>query len=91
MTTQDGFISGAVAEIKGRYPAHGFVINKKIKELVYVLSGKGQIILSQGETEISVGDVIFVDHMEKFAWNGDMVLFMATAPSFDPKQHIEVE
>jgi mannose-6-phosphate isomerase-like protein (cupin superfamily) len=89
--TQDGFVSGAVAEIKGRYPAQGFVVNKKIKELVYVLSGKGQIILSQEEIEISAGDVVFVDHMEKFAWNGNMILFMATTPSFDPQQHIEVE
>ncbi|MCB1559278.1 MAG: hypothetical protein KDJ50_10185 [Alphaproteobacteria bacterium] len=89
--TKDTEISGGVAEINGRYPLNGYVINKTVKELVYVLSGDGVIITPEKSQAISVGDVIFVDFEEKFAWEGQMTLFMATAPSFDPQQHIEVE
>lgn len=88
--TQDGFISGAAAEIRGRYPEHGFVVNKKIKELAYVLSGHGHLITAEGKKEISSGDVIFIDHGEKFAWDGDITLFITTTPPFDPGQYVKV-
>ena len=80
-------ISGAVAKINGRYPEKGFALNKRSKELVYVISGSGEIITKDGEKSISEGDVIFLDSNEKFAWSGNLVLFMATAPKFDPDQH----
>lgn len=89
--THDGFISGATAVIKGRYPARGYVMNKKLKELVYVLEGNGKLVFPDREVSFAKGDVIFLDHMEKYAWDGDMVLFMATSPSFDPAQHVEVD
>jgi len=89
--THDGFVSGAVAEIRGRYPAKGFVINTKIKELVYVLSGEGTVITVGGDDHVKAGDVVFVDHGEKFAWDGAMDLFIATTPSFDLNQYIEIE
>jgi mannose-6-phosphate isomerase-like protein (cupin superfamily) len=83
----DTAISGAVATINGRYPEYGFAVNKISKELVYVVSGSGKIITSSQEKDITEGDVIFLDAQEKFAWSGNMVLFMATAPKFDPNQH----
>lgn len=89
--THDGEISGATAEIKGRYPEHGYVMNLKCKELVYILSGRGKLIMPTGETTFAKGDVLFLDINEKFAWEGDMVLFMATTPLFDPAQHVDVE
>jgi len=89
--TPDREISGGVAEIKGRYPVHGYVLNQKCKELVYILAGGGRLITPSGTTEFAQGDVLFLDHKEKFAWEGDMVLFMATTPTFDPAQHQEVD
>ena len=89
--THDGFISGAAIEIRGRYPERGFCVNQKIKELVYVISGHGRIITAVGETELAAGDTIFIDHKEKYAWDGDMVFYAVTAPSFDPSQHVEVD
>lgn len=86
--TMDKDISGAVAEIHGRYPEKGFAINERSKELVFVLSGNGKILTPSSQQEIDLGDVIFVDKGEKFAWSGGMTIFMATAPKFDPKQHI---
>ena len=88
--THDGFVSGGVAEIKGRYPLAGYCVNRKIKELVYVVAGSGLLIQPSGTTEFATGDVLFIDHGELFAWEGDMELFMATTPTFDPAQHEEV-
>lgn len=89
--THDREISGATAEIKGRYPERGYVMNLKCKELVYILEGSGTLMTPFGETAFAKGDVLFLDSNEKYAWDGDMVLFMATTPLFDPAQHIEAE
>jgi len=83
----DKKISGAVAEIHGRYPQAGFAQNG-FKELVFVLSGNGFIISPTERKEIDVGDEIFIDNNEQYAWEAkSMTLFMATTPKFDPKKH----
>lgn len=83
-------ISGAIAEIKDRYPEKGFAVNKVSKELAFVLSGEGNVVTPTLNRAIKVGDLIFLDKEESFAWEakGALTLFMATTPKFDPKQHI---
>lgn len=88
--TQDGFVSGGTAVIKGRYPEQGYVMNEVLKELVYVIDGAGKLIMPDETIEFAAGDVLFLDHKEVYAWEGDMVLFMTTTPKFDPAQHKEV-
>lgn len=83
-------ISGAIAQINGRYPEKGLAVNKKSKELAFVLSGSGHVIMSKIRQPIGVGDLIFLDKGESFAWEGVLTLFIATTPKFDPKQHIVV-
>ena len=85
--TKDAKISGAVAQINGRYPEKGFAVNEKSKELVFVLSGNGKVITPKGGNDIDLGDEILLDTNEKYAWEGNMTIFMATTPAFDPKQH----
>jgi len=80
-------ISGAVADIHGRYPEKGFAKNEISKELVYVLDGKGNVITPDGKQRIKRGDVVLLLNNELFAWEGNLRLFMATAPKFDPRQH----
>ena len=87
----DPDLCGATARITGRYPARGYVVNRKCKELVYVLEGRGRLIRPDGETAFAKGDAILVDIDEKYALDGEMTLFMATSPTFDPAQHEEVE
>ena len=87
--TADPSLGGATASIEGRYPAHGYVVNLEVKQLVYVLSGSGDILTEGRKHEITAGDVIFIDRGEKFAWNGGMSLFLANAPRFDPAQYRE--
>ena len=86
--TKDKELSGSVAEIHGRYPEKGFAVNEKSKELAFVLSGNGKIITPTGEQDVDLGDEIFIDKDEQFAWSGGMTLFIATTPKFIDKQHI---
>ncbi|MEK9143887.1 MAG: hypothetical protein AAB481_04670 [Patescibacteria group bacterium] len=85
-------ISGAIAQINGRYPEKGFVVNKVSKELVFVISGNGYIITPNQKRPIRVGGLVFLDKGETYAWEakGALTLFMATTPKFDPKQHIVI-
>lgn len=82
-------ISGAIAEINGRYPEKGFAVNENSKELSFVISGNGHIVTPTQKRPIRVGDQVFLDKGESFAWeaNGALTLFMANTPKFDPKQH----
>ena len=84
--TKDKTISGAVAQIDGRYPEKGFAVNG-FKELVFVISGNGIIVTPTGKKDIDLGDQIFLDKNEKYAWEGKLTLFIATTPKFDPKKH----
>lgn len=85
-------MNGATATIKGRYPERGYVMNVKVDEMVYVTEGSGTLSFSTGQSlSFSKGDVIFVEKGEKYAWDGDMRLFMVCTPPFDPAQHVEVE
>jgi hypothetical protein len=84
--SKDQDISGAVAQINGRYPESGFATNG-FKELVFVISGNGIIVTPSGRKDIDLGDEILLDKNEQYAWEGNMTLFMATTPAFDPKKH----
>lgn len=80
-------ISGAVAEINGRYPESGFALNEVCKELVYVISGSGKLVSEKEELPFETGDVLYIDTNERFYWEGNFKIFMATSPKFDPNQH----
>lgn len=80
-------LSGAVAEINGRYPEKGFAANKISKELAFVISGRGTIITPKIKHTLEVGDVIFLDKGEQFAWEGTFSIFMVTSPKFNSHQH----
>lgn len=86
--TDDRDISGAVADIKGRYPENGFALNQKSKEIAFVIAGTGHVLTPKQRRLLKVGDLIFLDAGESFAWEGTLTIFIATSPAFDPKQHI---
>ncbi|KKU83402.1 hypothetical protein A2973_04545 [Candidatus Gottesmanbacteria bacterium RIFCSPLOWO2_01_FULL_49_10] len=86
-TMEEKSISGAIAAIKDRYPEKGFAVNRVSKELVFVISGNGHIITPNQKKPIQVGDLVFLDKRETYAWEGNLTLFMANTPKFDPKQH----
>ncbi len=84
-------LSGAIAEINGRYPSAGFVINNKSKEMAYVLSGQGKLVGEKQTIEFVEGDVIFIQAKEKYYWQGKFKLFMVNSPAFEDKQHQSVK
>ena len=83
-------IDGAVIRVKARYPETGFLMNEASKELVYIISGSGQLIGRDSSTDFVAGDVIFINNREEFAWDGTFEGFFATTPKFDPAQHKEI-
>ncbi len=85
--TEDKKLGGGVAVIKGRYPDEGYVVNLKVKQIAYVMSGKGFIVMPGKKRALAAGDMIFIDAKEKFAWLGNMKLFLSNAPRFDSKQY----
>jgi mannose-6-phosphate isomerase-like protein (cupin superfamily) len=85
---KENLLSGAVAHINGKYPEKGFALNIKSNELVYVLSGSGKIVNQKKSVDFNKGDLILINHGEKYYWSGNFSIFMANSPKFNPKQHI---
>lgn len=83
----DDDINGAIAEINGRYPDKDRVVNETSKELVYILSGKGNLVVEDKETKFSSGDMLIINQGEKYYWQGSFTIFMANTPKWTPQQH----
>ena len=86
----DKDINGALAKLYGRHPVKGYVVNKKCKELVYVIKGKGKIVFEDKEVKLAEGDVALIGAGEKYYWNGNMLIFIPCTPAWYPKQHVMV-
>jgi len=84
---EDKDINGAVAHINGRYPEYGYAVNMISKELAYVVSGSGKIVVGDNEKLINQGDMILISPGEKYYWDGVMTLFLACTPAWYPEQH----
>jgi len=80
-------INGAIVKLNGKYPKIGKVTNLKCKELIYILSGSGKIIINNKENEIKNGDIILINKKEKYILNGKLSMFVACTPSWNKKQH----
>lgn len=87
----DKDINGAVIELGGRYPDKGRVTNLKCKELVYVISGAGKVVIEGNEVLLNKGDLVLIEPEEKYFFDGKMTFFAPCTPSWYPEQHIEVE
>lgn len=83
-------INGAVVELFGRYPAQGRVTNTICKELVYIISGSGKIVVEGKEIKLQQGDQILILPKEKYYWEGTMMLFIACTPSWHSEHHKKV-
>jgi len=88
---EDKDINGAVIVLNGRYPDKGRAVNKKCKEVAYVVKGSGRVVIESMATEISEGDVILIEPGERFYWEGKLTMFMSCSPAWYPGQHKEVK
>lgn len=80
-------INIARIEITGRYPKRGSAVNKKVKELVYVESGKGLVSVNGVATPLNKGDVVFIEENELVWWEGKMTLIISCAPAWTKDQY----
>lgn len=87
----DTDINGAVIELKGRYPEKGRVVNLKCKEMAYIISGFGKLMVEGKEVKLSEGDLAFIAPGEKYFWEGKMTMFVPCVPAWYPKQHKETD
>lgn len=84
---KDDQLSGAVAQINGRYPKKGRVVNKESKELVFILEGKGRLVVEGKEIWFEKGDLLLILPGERYFWEGKMRIFMANTPKWRVEQH----
>jgi len=84
-------IHGAVVKLSGRYPETGRVMNEKVWEIGYVVSGQGKLVVKGKEIEFSEGDQLLIRPGEKYFWEAKATLFMPCTPAWSTDQHKEVD
>jgi mannose-6-phosphate isomerase-like protein (cupin superfamily) len=84
---KDMDISGSVIRLKGRYPDTGKAINTQCKEMAYVIKGEGVIVFGKKRVKIAEGDLILINPMEAYHWEGNLEMFMPCSPAWTPEQH----
>jgi mannose-6-phosphate isomerase-like protein (cupin superfamily) len=81
-------IDFAIVKVKGRYPeTPRQAINLKCKEIVYIHTGSGKVVVESQEYSLNAGDLILIEAGEKFYWDGNMDLFISCRPAFKVVQH----
>ena len=76
-----------VVEISSRYPDSGYAINYTCSEMAYVLKGLGKLITETAEVDLSIGDVVYIPHGEKYYWEGNLTLVVPATPPWHLQQH----
>jgi mannose-6-phosphate isomerase-like protein (cupin superfamily) len=87
----DRDINGAVIELNGRYPSKGRVVNLRCKELAYMISGSGKVVVEEKEINLQEGDLVLIEPRERYFWDGNMTIFMPCAPAWCPDQYKKVK
>ena len=88
---EDKDINFCIAEISGRFPKEKWAVNRKCKEMIFVLSGEGLINVGGREYSLKQEDVVLINPNEKYFLLGEMRLGIPCAPAWCPEQHEEVE
>jgi len=86
----DKDINGAVIKLTGRYPNEGRVVNRKCKEMAYVISGSGRLVVEDREVELGEGSLVLIEPGERYFWEGNLIMFVPCTPAWYPEQHEEV-
>lgn len=87
----DETLDFAIVKVIGRYPDKQRVVNTKCKEIVYVNSGNGKVVVNGKEYSLNAGDLVLIEAGEKFFWEGSLELFISCRPAFTVEQHQIVE
>ena len=87
----DKDLEGSIIQVSGRYPQKGRVANAVCKELAYIISGSGKIVIEGKETLLGEGDLVMVEPGEKYFWEGKMTMFVPCTPAWYPEQHKQID
>jgi mannose-6-phosphate isomerase-like protein (cupin superfamily) len=80
-------INGAIIRINGRSPLAGRTANTECKEMAYVIKGEGKIVVNGTETKLQEGDLLLINPLEEYYWEGTMELFVPCTPAWTTDQH----
>lgn len=75
-----------------RFPKEGYLMNKKVNEIIFLLKGKGNIVTKNGEQEkrfnLEPDAIVFIPQGTFFYFDPkpEMEIFSATGPGWFPKQ-----
>lgn len=83
----DKEIDVAYVEINGRYPEKDRIMNELVKELGYVVVGKGKVVIEGREYSLGKGDEILIMPKQRYYWDGKLGLLMSCTPAWYPEQH----
>jgi ethanolamine utilization protein EutQ (cupin superfamily) len=84
----NGVTNGTVAEVNGRYPNKGWGRNLESDEVVYVISGSGNLETPDSSLNLNPGDVALIPKGQKIAWLGhSLVVFIPCIPAWKAEQH----
>jgi len=83
----DKDINVTFIEIEGRYPDKGYVSNEAVKEIVFVVEGKGKIVIEKEEHEVEEGDAVLILPKKRYFFNGNFKLLVPCSPTWYPEQH----
>lgn len=84
---EDEDINMAAVELTGRYPSSGYVFNESVKEMIFVVSGTGKIIIEESEYALHKGDMILILPKQKYFLEGDLELVIPCSP--EQHKHFE--
>ena len=81
----------AVADINGRYPLEGRIVNEVCKEIGYIIEGEGIIVIEDQEIKLKKGSAVLINSGERYYWEGKMKMLISCTPEWYPEQHRDVE
>ncbi len=87
----DPDINIGTARLNGRFPESGWLVNEKVKEYAYVISGSGKIITKTSAVDFTEGDVIYIPIGELYYWEAHCSLVMPCAPAWYPEQSKNIQ
>lgn len=89
----DKDINIAYIEIDGRYPDKGRVTNEKVKEIVFVAKGSGEITVEGNTYCLKKDDAILLLPKQKYFFSDckKLGIIAACSPAWFPEQHKNVK
>lgn len=78
-------------ELRGRYPEQGRITNELCKEVCYIKSGTGQVVVEGEPVELIAGDMIMLEPNDRYYWQGALDMVVACTPAWTPEQHKHVD